>query len=42
VGHALQRFDDGGELLDENLKEQLREVADTLLAELPARVAIAA
>ena len=28
--------------LDENLKEQLQEAADTLLAELPARVAIAA
>jgi len=42
VGHAPQRFDGDGELLDENLKEQLQEAADTLLAELPARVAIAA
>jgi chromate reductase len=42
VGHAPTRFDADGELLDENLKEQLQEVADTLLAELPARVAIAA
>jgi len=42
VGHAPQRFDAHGDLLDENLKEQLQETADTLLAELPARVAIAA
>jgi chromate reductase len=42
VGHAPQRFDADGELLDESLKEQLQEAADTLLAELPARVAIAA
>ena len=42
VGHAPTRFDADGELLDENLKEQLQEAADTLLAELPARVAIAA
>ena len=42
VGHAPERFDADGELLDENLKEQLQEAADTLLAELPARVAIAA
>ena len=42
VGHAHERFDADGELLDENLKEQLQETVDTLLAELPARVAIAA
>jgi chromate reductase, NAD(P)H dehydrogenase (quinone) len=42
VGHAPTRFDADGELLDENLKEQLQETSDTLLAELPARVAIAA
>jgi chromate reductase len=42
VGHAPTRFDADGELVDENLKEQLQETADTLLAELPARVAIAA
>ena len=42
VGHAPTRFDADGELVDENLKEQLQEAADTLLAELPARVAIAA
>ncbi|MFL5936033.1 MAG: NADPH-dependent FMN reductase [Gaiellaceae bacterium] len=42
VGHAPTRFDADGELIDENLEEQLQEAADTLLAELPARVAIAA
>ena len=42
LGHAPQRFDADGELRDESLKEQLQEAADTLLAELPARVAIAA
>jgi len=42
VGHAPTRFDADGELLDENLREQLQEAAATLLAELPARVAIAA
>jgi len=42
VSHAQTRFDRNGELVDENLKEQLQAAADTLLAELPARVAIAA
>jgi len=42
VGHAHERFDADGDLLDENLKEQLQETADTLLAELPARVPVAA
>ena len=42
VGHAHERFDADGELLDENLKEQLQETVDTLLAELPARVPVAA
>ena len=42
VGHAQERFDADGELVDENLKEQLQEAVDTLLAELPARVPIAA
>ena len=42
VGHAHERFDADGELLDEDLREQLQEVVDTLLAELPARVAVAA
>jgi chromate reductase len=42
VGHAATRFDADGELLDESLREQLQETADTLLAELPARVPVAA
>jgi chromate reductase len=42
VGHAHERFDADGELLDENLREQLQETVDTLLAELPARVPVAA
>jgi chromate reductase len=42
VSHAQTRFDGNGELVDEILKEQLQAAADTLLAELPARVAIAA
>ena len=42
VGHAATRFDASGELLDESLREQLQETADTLLAELPARVPVAA
>ena len=42
VGHAATRFDTDGELLDENLREQLQEAVDTLLAELPARVPVAA
>ena len=42
VGHAPTRFDADGELLDESIKEQLQEAVDTLLAELPARVPVAA
>jgi chromate reductase, NAD(P)H dehydrogenase (quinone) len=42
VGHAHERFDDDGVLLDENLREQLHEVADALLTEVPAQVPVAA
>jgi chromate reductase len=42
LGHAHERFDAGGALLDENLREQLQEVADALVAEVPAQVAVAA
>jgi chromate reductase len=42
LGHAHERFDGGGALLDENLREQLQEVADALVAEVPAQVAVAA
>jgi chromate reductase len=34
VGHAAERFDERGRLNDESLREQLREAAHTLLAEL--------
>jgi chromate reductase, NAD(P)H dehydrogenase (quinone) len=43
VGHAHTRFDDRGRLLDEPIREQLREVVAALLAETPARqLAVAA
>jgi len=41
VGHANERFSDG-RLADENLREQLREVLDGLVAEVRPRQAIAA
>jgi chromate reductase len=31
VGHAHQRFDENGELTDENIREQLEEVVESLL-----------
>lgn len=34
IGHAHQRFDESGRLVDENLREQLAEVVDALLAEI--------
>jgi chromate reductase len=37
VGHAPTRFDEHGALVDEDLREQLRETAEVLLAETPAR-----
>jgi chromate reductase len=37
VGHAPTRFDGGGTLVDEDLREQLTEALDVLLAETPAR-----
>jgi chromate reductase len=42
IGHAHEKFDSQGVLLDENLKEQLQEAADALVAEVPARVPVAA
>ena len=33
VGHAATRFDEHGHLVDENLREQLREVLETVVAE---------
>jgi hypothetical protein len=37
VGHAHTRLDDDGRLNDENLVEQVREVARTLVAEVAQR-----
>jgi chromate reductase len=42
LGHAHERFDDAGRLRDANLREELQEVVDTLLAETRQREAIAA
>ena len=42
VGHAHERFDAAGRLVDMNLNEELREVVDTLLDETRPRVAVAA
>src|SRR5213080_2520947 len=36
VGHAPTRFDEAGTLADPELRDQLSEALDTLLAELPA------
>jgi chromate reductase len=36
VGHAQEKFDDDGELIDEAVQAQLQEVVDALLAETPA------
>jgi len=42
VGHAHERFDSDGRLQDENLRQQLHDAVDTLVAELPGRVPVAA
>jgi chromate reductase, NAD(P)H dehydrogenase (quinone) len=42
LGHAHERFDDGGRLRDANLREELQEVVDALLLVTRAREAIAA
>ena len=42
VGHAHERFDESGALVDESLREQLGEVVDALVAETRPRVAVAA
>jgi len=42
VGHAQERFGADGTLLDENLREQLHEVVQALLAEVAPRVLAAA
>ena len=42
VGHAPTRFDEDGNLVDDDLREQLAEVVQALLAEAGARALIAA
>jgi chromate reductase len=42
VGHAAQRFDEQGRLIDENLREELGEVVETLADSARARVLAAA
>jgi chromate reductase len=42
VGHAHERFDDDGRLIDENLRRELGEVLEVLLAEAQPPVAAAA
>ena len=42
VGHAHERFDESGRLLDESLREQLAEVVDALVVEIRPQVAVAA
>jgi chromate reductase len=42
VGHAQERFDAAGVLTDDDLREQLQEVADELVAAAEMRQAVAA
>jgi chromate reductase len=42
LGHAHERFDDEGRLRDANLREELQEVVDALMAEVRPRAAVAA
>jgi chromate reductase len=37
VGHAPEKFDEAGRLVDEELREQLAEALEVLLAETPVR-----
>lgn len=42
VGHAQDRFDEEGRLIDDDLREQLAEVVNVLLAAARERVLVAA
>jgi chromate reductase, NAD(P)H dehydrogenase (quinone) len=42
LGHAHERFDEDGRLLDENIREELAEVLETLLDEARPATAVAA
>jgi chromate reductase len=39
VGHAAEKFDDEGHLVDEDVRQGLRDALETLLAEVPAALA---
>jgi hypothetical protein len=41
VGHSPTRFDDNGTLVDEDLREQLGEVADALVSAVAEREELA-
>ena len=42
LGHAPERFDEAGRLVDEDVREQLSEVLDALVTAAQPRVAVAA
>jgi chromate reductase, NAD(P)H dehydrogenase (quinone) len=39
VGHAGEKFDDDGRLVDDDIRQGLRDAVDTLVAEVPAALA---
>jgi chromate reductase len=39
VGHSAEKFDDGGRLTDDDVRQGLRDALDTLLAEISTAVA---
>jgi chromate reductase len=42
VGHAPERFDEAGRLVDDDIREQLEEVVDSLVETAMPRIAVAA
>ena len=42
VGHAHERFDDEGNLVDEDIRQGLRDALETLVAEIPSDALAAA
>ena len=42
VGHAPTRFDEDGHLVDESLREQLVEVVEALVSEMPVALSAVA
>jgi len=39
VGHAAEKFDEAGQLVDEDIRQGLRDALATLVAEVPAEIA---